>query len=142
MIASRAWHPWAGGLLACLALCASGARPAWALLSLNTFAAGKDVQVTLDTGPFRDTGVATMTIVNNRDIALRGDIRACDTIFLPKDARFSPLRPAESGPFFIGPKSTVTIARLFRLVDPTKRPPDGGAYALTDDPDPEPGCKD
>ena len=130
MSGARAWHPWAAGLLTCLALCASEAGPAWALLLERRGDAGMD------------TGVATMTIVNNRDIALRGDIRACDTIFLPKDARFSPLRPAESGPFFIGPKSTVTIARLFRLVDPTKRPPDGGVYALTGDPDPEPGCKD
>jgi len=118
------------------------APPAPVLLGLGTLRGVKYVEVTLDTTRFAKDRTATIRIVNKAGFSVRGEIRACETIFDRKDPRFSPIRPVESGPFLVRPGQTVTITRPFQLVDPKLGPPDGGAYVLNDDLDAEPGCKD
>jgi len=143
--ARRSAVPIASCLVACV-LAASLATPLEAKpaqsYSLGTRAAAKDVQVTLDTKRFKDEGVATMRITNRLPVTIRGVVPACDTTFESKDARYSPIRPKESGRFVVGPKQTVEITRPFLVMDPKKLPPDGSAtYVLNDDLAVYPGCR-
>ena len=110
--------------------------------TLGTRAAAKDVQVTLDTTRFKDEGVATIRVTNRLGIAITGDVPACDTTFEPKDSRYSPIRPKESGRFVVGPKQTIELTRPFRVMNPNKLPPAAGvAYVLNDDLPVDPGCR-
>ncbi len=111
-------------------------------LSLATLEVASAVTVSLDASRFKQERVATIKIENKAGFAIEGTIPACSTIFQPKDGRFSPLRPGESGNFLVGANKTVLLTRPFRQIDPKKQPPDGTTYILNDALYPEPGCKD
>jgi hypothetical protein len=111
-------------------------------LSLATLEIAGTVTVSLDASRFKQERVATIKIENKSGFAVEGTIPACSTIFAPKDGRFSPLRPGESGNFLVGANRTVLLTRPFRQIDPKKQPPDGTTYVLNDALYPEPGCKD
>ena len=81
-------------------------------------------------------------ITNKRAWPVRGWVGACATVFTTRDPRDSALRPAESGPFIVGGRGMVQLIRPFRLIDPAKRPPGRGTYALDEDAGVEPGCRD
>jgi hypothetical protein len=83
------------------------------------------VEVSLDVGRFPQDRVATIQIRNPHDFPVRGAISRCDTVFAPEDGDVTALLPAESGNVVIGPRQTARVTRLFRPVEPAKRPPAG-----------------
>jgi hypothetical protein len=110
---------------------------------LDTLESFGDVTVALDTARFARERVATIRVTNNRRAAIEANIPACRTIFVPADAAFSRLRPAESGQFLVGPGETVRIIRPFHMIEPSKRPPGNNtAYKLDEDASAETACKD
>ena len=118
----------AGGFLAvCLAgaLLASPAAARHIPLTLTELALMQVVEVSLDVGRFPQDRVATIQIRNPHDFPVRGVISRCDTVFAPEDGGVTALLPAESGNVVIGPRQTVRVTRLFRPVEPAKRPPAG-----------------
>lgn len=132
-------------LAAALLLQAAGPAPAGPAdrISLVSLADWDYVTVTLDLSRFAAERVGIIRIVNVYDFPIRGRIPACSTLFLPADAALPRLRPAESGDFIVGAKGTVTLTRVFRIVDAGKRAPAAGAaYTLTDLLDPVPDCAD
>ena len=110
----------------------SGGPPA--PLTLATLAEAGFVEVALDARRFRGEQVAMIRIANKLRVAVTGEIPACDTVFVPADARLVVLTPAEGGSFVVGPSATITLTRTFRALDPARRPPDGSAYRLSADP--------
>jgi hypothetical protein len=132
-------------LAAALLLLPAGPAPAGPgdRISLVSLADWDHVTVTLDLSRFAAERVGMIRIVNASDFPIRGRIPACSTLFLPADTALSRLRPAESGDFVVGAKRTVTLTRLFRVVDADKRAPAAGAaYTLADRLDPDPNCTD
>lgn len=130
-----------------VALLLPPARPAPAgpadRISLVSLADWDHVMVTLDLSRFATERVGIIRIVNASSSPIGGSVPACSTLFIPADAALPRLRPAESGDFIVGPKQTVTLTRLFRIVDPGKRAPAAGAaYTLVDRLDPVPDCTD
>ena len=111
-----------------------GAVPASALLPLESLVGLGYLEVALDTSRFPEAQVATIRVVNVSDFPIEGTIPGCVTVFEPKDSRLSPLAPRESGRFTVGARQTIQVTRLFRLLEPGKRPPDGGAYELSEHP--------
>jgi hypothetical protein len=135
--AGRCGHAFPGRVTA--ALCASAiALGAWspasaqsARLTLATLAMVGFVDVTLDTSRFGQEQVATIKVANKMGFPIEGEIPACFTVFEPADTRLAALVPAESGGFTVGAAKTIQVTRPFRLLDPSKRPPDGSAYRLS-----------
>ena len=118
----------AGGFLAvCLAgaFLASPAAARHIPLTLTELALMQVVEVSLDVGRFPQDRVATIQIRNPHDFPVRGAISRCDTVFAPEDGDVTALLPAESGNVVIGPRQTARVTRLFRPVEPAKRPPAG-----------------
>ena len=107
----------------CLALpAAAGQVP----LTLTEIAVLQIVEVSLDVSRYPQDRVATIEIRNPHAFIVRGAISRCDTVFAPEDAGFTALRPSESGNFVVGPRQTIKVTRLFRPLEPGKRPPAAG----------------
>jgi hypothetical protein len=132
-------------LAAIAAVCLAGGTGALAAPGIGAdlgFLVDHDVvQVSVDTARFAGDRVAAIRITNRQPFVVRGFIGACRTIFTASPAH-SPIRPAESGPFVVGPKETVTIVRLFALVDRSKQAPGSAPYRWDDEAEAEPGCRD
>jgi hypothetical protein len=137
----------AGALaIAALGLALVGPRPLGATpmepSSLSSLAEAGEIEVSLDPARFRAERVAVIRVVNKQDLAVTGLVPACLTIFTSADPADSPLRPAESGPFLVPPRSEIRLIRPFRLVDPTRRAPGQGPYKLDGEATSERGCQD